>query len=74
MFQQADKIINNFFEEADKFISKRKTMTTLETMKHYHELIGNRINDAEEANDDDQVEIMEDIEQIVDEFLLELTK
>ena len=76
MFEQSDKIVNKFFKEADEFISKfkpmTKPMTTLEKMKHYHELIGEKINDAETATDDKQVEIMEEIEQIVDEFHDEL--
>jgi hypothetical protein len=44
----------------------------LEKIKHYHELIGEKINEMEEARDDDQVEIVEELEQIVDEFHSEL--
>jgi len=43
-------------------------MTFLEKAKHYNELIANRIDDLENALDDDCPDIQSDIEALVDEL------
>jgi len=43
-------------------------MTFLEKAKHYNELIANRIDDLENALDDDCPDIQSDIEALIDEF------
>jgi len=43
-------------------------MTFLETVKHYNELIANRIDDLENALDDDCPDIQSDIEALIEEF------